>query len=124
MYRRNAELVIADAVTGRRDEAFLVSKVLPRNCLAQRHRGSVREVAQATENGPARLLSPSLARAASAGRHGRRLRAAAEAEANPLVGGDRLDVDDLEALWKVAGGKASPATRSCITSTSARSRTL
>src|SRR5438552_14737643 len=61
----DAELVIADAITGQRDKIFLVSKVLPSN--AARHHHRVRALAEAAEHRSARLLSLALAWVVSAG---------------------------------------------------------
>ena len=60
-----AEQIVGEAIAGRRDEVFLVSKVLPENASAK-ERCRLREVAQAAEDRPARLLSPPLARPPSA----------------------------------------------------------
>jgi len=55
------EEMVAEAIEGRRDEVFLVSKVLPSNATG-RHGARVRAVAEAPADGPARLLSAALAR--------------------------------------------------------------
>ncbi len=62
----DAELVIAEAIAERRDEVFLVSKVLPSNASRRRHHHGLRALAGAAEDRPARLLSAALARVVSA----------------------------------------------------------
>ena len=81
-----AETVVADAIAGRRDEVFLVSKVLPSNA-------SRRGVETACENSLKRLrtdthrsLSAALARIGAAGRDGRRLRGAEGRGQDPALG--------------------------------------
>ena len=64
----DAELVIADAIAGRRDELFLVSKVLPSNASRKRHHHGLRAFAEAAEDRSSRLLSAALARLLSARR--------------------------------------------------------
>ena len=63
-----AEPVVAEAITGRRDDIFLVSKVLPSN--ASRRGTIIATFTGAPQNRPARLLSAALARILSAGRDG------------------------------------------------------
>ena len=46
----DAELVIADAIAGRRNEVFLVSKVLPSKRLAPRHHHRLRALAEAAQD--------------------------------------------------------------------------
>src|ERR1700759_5469554 len=77
----DAEPVIADAIAGRRDELFLVSKVLPSN--ASRHHHRLRTLAETAEDRPARLLSAALARLLSAFGHGRRVRGLEEGGQDP-----------------------------------------
>ena len=62
----DAELVIAEAVAGRRDALFLVSKVLPSNASRKGDDRGLRAFAEATEDRSSRLLSPALARLLSA----------------------------------------------------------
>ncbi len=58
-----AETLVGTAIEGRRDEVFLVSKVLPQQCLEARHHRRLREILGAPQDGSARLLSAALARA-------------------------------------------------------------
>src|SRR4029453_4685758 len=47
------ERIVAEAVEGRRDEVFIVSKVLPqRRCLARRHRRRLRAQPEAAQHRP------------------------------------------------------------------------
>jgi len=101
----DAELVIADAIAGRRDEVFLVSKVLPSN---------------ASRSGTVAACDKSLRRLKTdrldcyllhwRGRHPLEDTVAAfeglRRQGKILSWGvSNFDVDDLEALWKVPGGK-------------------
>ena len=62
----DAELVIADAIAGRRDEVFLISKVLPSNASRKGTVAACEKSLAPPEDRPARLLSPALARPAPA----------------------------------------------------------
>ena len=57
----DAELVIAEAIAGRRDDVFLVSKVSAEQRLAARHHHGLRAFTGAAEDRPARLLPAALA---------------------------------------------------------------
>ena len=59
-----AETIVGEAIGGRRDEVFLVSKVLPDERLAPGHDRGLRALARAARDRPPRLLPPALARAA------------------------------------------------------------
>lgn len=102
----DAELVIADAIAGRRDEVFLVSKVLPGN---------------ASRNGTVAACEKSLRRLKTerldcyllhwSGSHPLADTVAAferlQRDGKILSWGvSNFDVDEMEALWKAAGGKA------------------
>ena len=102
----DAELVIAEGIAGRRDEVFLVSKVLPGN---------------ASRNGTLAACEKSLARLKTdrldcyllhwSGSHPLADTVAAferlQRDGKILSWGvSNFDVDEMEALWKVAGGKA------------------
>ncbi len=85
-----AEEMVGDAIAGRRDEVFLVSKVLPENA-------SRRGTMAACERSLARLrtdrldcLPPALARGAPTGGDRRRLRPAPARGQDPLVGREQL----------------------------------
>jgi diketogulonate reductase-like aldo/keto reductase len=102
----DAEPVIADALAGRRDELFLVSKVLPGN--ASRN-GTV----AACEKSLARLKTDRLDCYLLHWRGQHPLEDTVAAFERLLRDGKILswgvsnfDADDLEALWKVAGGNA------------------
>ena len=86
----DAEEIVGEAIAGRRDEVFLVSKVLPAARLAKRDDRGLRAVARAPPHRPARLLPPALARPAPAGGHVRRLRAARRRRQDPLLGREQL----------------------------------
>jgi len=102
----DAELVIAEAIAGRRDEVFLVSKVLPGN---------------ASRNGTVAACEKSLRRLKTerldcyllhwSGSHPLADTVAAferlQRDGKILSWGvSNFDVDEMEALWKAAGGKA------------------
>jgi diketogulonate reductase-like aldo/keto reductase len=61
----DAELVIAEAIAGKRDALFLVSKVAEQ-CIAAWHDCRMRTIPEAAEDREARLLSAALARIISA----------------------------------------------------------
>jgi diketogulonate reductase-like aldo/keto reductase len=101
-----AEPVIAEAIAGRRDEAFLVSKVLPGNA-------SRKGAAAACEKSLRRLRTDRLDCYLLhwRGQHPLEETVAAferlQGEGKIRSWGvSNFDVDDLEALWKVTGGKA------------------
>ena len=102
----DAELFIADAIAGRRDEVFLVSKVLPGN---------------ASRNGTVAACEKSLRRLKTerldcyllhwSGSHPLADTVAAferlQRDGKILSWGvSNFDVDEMEALWKAAGGRA------------------
>ena len=102
----DAELVIADAIAGRREELFLVSKVLPGNAS---RKGTV----AACEKSLARLKTDRLDCYLLHWRGQHPLEDTVASFERLLRDGKILswgvsnfDVDDLEALRKVAGGKA------------------
>ena len=102
----DAEVVIADARAGRREEAFLVSKVLPSNA-------SRKGTAAACEKSLRRLKTDRLDCYLLhwRGQHPLEETIAAferlQGEGKILSWGvSNFDVDDLEALWKVPGGRA------------------
>jgi len=86
----DAEFIVAEAIDGRRDEVFLVSKVLPQNALADRDDRGLRGVARSPEDRPPRLLPLALARRVPAGGHVRRLRATPARGEDPLLGREQL----------------------------------
>ena len=101
----DAEVVIADAIAGRREEAFLVSKVLPSNA-------SRKGTAAACEKSLRRLKTDRLDCYLLhwRGQHPLEETIAAferlQSEGKILSWGvSNFDVDDLEALWKVPGGR-------------------
>ncbi len=63
-----SEEIIGEAIAGRRDEVFLVSKVLPHNASRQGVRVACERSLKHLKHRPARLLPAALARSASAGR--------------------------------------------------------
>ena len=81
-----AERLVGEAIAGRRDEVFLVSKVLPHNASRNGTIAACERSLKRLEDRPPRLLSSPLARVASSRRHGRRLRAAARRRQDPVVG--------------------------------------
>jgi diketogulonate reductase-like aldo/keto reductase len=102
----DAELVIADAIAGRRDEVFLVSKVLPGNA-------SRKGTAAACEKSLRRLKTDRLDCYLLhwSGQHPLEDTVAAferlQRDGKILSWGvSNFDVGEMEALWKVAGGKA------------------
>ena len=62
----NAEEIVAEAMAGRRDQCFIVTKVLPENSTRARNHRRLRAEPEAAQDGPDRPLSPALARAAAA----------------------------------------------------------
>ncbi len=64
-----AEEVVADAIAGRRDEVFLVSKVLPENATRKGTIAACERSLQAAGHRPDRSLSSALARLAAARRY-------------------------------------------------------
>src|SRR5450755_432496 len=60
-----AEEIVGEAIKGRRDEVFLVSKVLPENASRAGTIAACKDEPQAAWHRPARPLSPALARALS-----------------------------------------------------------
>jgi diketogulonate reductase-like aldo/keto reductase len=102
----DAELVIADAIAGRRDEAFLISKVLPSNAS---RKGTV----AACEKSLRRLKTDRLDCYLLHWR-GQHLLNDTVAAFEQLAkdgkilswGVSNFDAEDLEALWKAPGGRA------------------
>ena len=85
-----AEDIIAVAIAGRRDEVFLVSKVLPFECLAAGDDRSLRAVARSPRDRPAGLLSLALAGRVSAGGDVLGLRTTSARGEDPLLGREQL----------------------------------
>ncbi len=69
-----AEEVVAEAIAGRRDEVFLVSKVLPENATQRGTIAACERSLKRLEHRPDRSLSVALARLAAAGRYARGIR--------------------------------------------------
>ena len=65
-----AEEIVADAVAGRRDEIYIVSKVYPHNASRKGADCRLRAQPEAAQDRPHRPLPAALARLASAGRDG------------------------------------------------------
>ena len=84
------ERIVGEAIAGRRDEVFLVSKVVPQNASRRGTAVRLRAVACTPPDRPTGLLSPALARRAPAGRHVRRLRTASARGKDPLLGREQL----------------------------------
>ena len=82
----DAELVVAEAMAGRRDEVFLVSKVLPSNASLCRHDQGLRAVAVAPAHRPPRLLPVALARAVPAAGDLSRIRGIAAGGQDTVLG--------------------------------------
>jgi len=76
------EEMVAEAIEGRRDEIFLVSKVLPSNAT---RKGTVRACEQSLQRLRTDRLDCYLARPAPAGRHHRRVRGAAGRGQDPQL---------------------------------------
>ena len=83
----DAEEIVGEAIAGRRNEVFLVSKVLPQNASLQRDDRGLRAVARSPQHRLAGLLPLALARPVSAGGHDRGLRAASRFKARSSPGG-------------------------------------
>ena len=81
-----AEELVGEAIAGRRDAVFLVSKVLPHNASRNGTIAACERSLKRLEDRPTGLLSSSLARLASSWRHGRRIRAATRRRQDPVVG--------------------------------------
>ena len=99
-----AETLIAEAIAGRRDEVFLVSKVLPHQRFQARHHCGLQSIAGPPAHRPAGLLPASLARQPPTGRNHRRVRYPGEREGKILSWGvSNFDVDDLDEVATIAG---------------------
>ena len=126
MYRSGAaEEMVAEAIAGRRDEVFLVSKVLPQNASRSGTLAACEAIARSPPDRPAGLLPPALARASTRWRTRSRPSSSLLQEGKILSWGvSNFDVPDLEEVWEIAGaGPAASATRSSTTCKSARSST-
>ena len=111
----DAELVIAEAIAGRRDEVFLVSKVLPSNASRARHHHRLRALAETAEDRSARLLSAALARLVSAGGNGRCVRGTGEAPAKSAPGASAISTPMISTRCSTLPARArSPAIRCSI----------
>ena len=86
----DAELVVGEAIAGRRDEVFLVSKVLPSNASRSGTIAACERSLARLRHRPAGLLPAALARLAPARGHLRRLRAAPRAGQDPVLGRQQL----------------------------------
>ena len=111
-----AEEVVADAIAGRRDEVFLVSKVLPRKCHAQRHDRGLRAQPQATGHRPHRPLSAALARRlrSSPIRWPRSKRCVRDGKIRHW-GVSNFDIDDMEELSGAARRRCDAPAIRCST---------
>jgi len=99
----DAELVIAEAMAGRRDDLFLVSKVLPSNASRRGHHHGLRAFAGAAEDRSARLLFAALARLPSAAETVAAFEELVRAGKIRSWGVSNFDSDDLDELLEVAG---------------------
>ncbi len=110
-----SEEIVAEAIAGRRDEVFLVTKVLPAERLAHWHRRRLRALAETPQDRPARLLSAALARLASPGRHHRGFRAARRATARSGPGASAISMRAISTKRLPSPARAaSRATRCSI----------
>ena len=98
-----AEDLVGEAIAGRRDEVFLVSKVLPQNASRKRDDRRLRAVAQAAQDRPPRLLPSALARVASPCGHGRGLRAAPAPTARSCPGASAISMWPISMRPEIAG---------------------
>ena len=99
-----AEEVVAEAIAGRRDEVFLVSKVLPQNASRSGHGRGLRELARAAEDRPAGLLPAALARSRIRWRRRSRRFEWLQREGKIRSWGvSNFDVADLEEAVSIAG---------------------
>ena len=78
-----SEELVGEAIAGRRDEVFLVSKVLPAQRVAQGHPGRLRAQPEAPEDRPHRPVPAALARQRAVRRNHRGVRRAAEGRQDP-----------------------------------------
>ena len=85
-----AEELVGEAIAGRRDEVFLVSKVLPHNASRSRHADRLRALARPAAHRPARLLPAALARSAPARGDDRGIRGVAARRQDPQLGGQQF----------------------------------
>ena len=81
-----AEEVVAEAMGGRRDEIFLVSKVYPHNASRKGAIAACERSLEAARDRPARSLSAALARLGAPGRDGGGVRGAQEGRQDPQLG--------------------------------------
>ena len=81
-----AESLVGEALAGRRDEAFIVSKVYPHNASRRAHGALLRGEPAAPAHRPHRPLPAALARRRAAGRDGRGVRGAAARRQDPALG--------------------------------------
>ena len=116
MYGSGAsEEIVGEAIAGRRDEVFLVSKVLPQNASRAGTIGAPAS-ARSRDSGPTGSIATSCTgAAASAGGHDRGVRGAARGGQDPVLGRQQLRRGDLEEARAIAGEGCSRATRCSTT---------
>ena len=104
-----AEQVVAQAVSGIRDQVFIVSKVLPQNASRIGRAGGLRAESEAAQDRSDRSVFAALARRSSAGRDGRRI-PGFEAEGKIRYWGvSNLDTGDMTELLNVPAGSGCAA---------------
>ncbi len=99
-----AETVVGEALQGRRDEVFLVSKVLPENASARGTLTACRAKPSPHAHRSNRPVPASLARQPSPGRNRGRVRITRAAGKIRHWGVSNFDVDDMEELVALDGG--------------------
>ncbi len=85
-----AEEMLAEALAGRRDEIFLVSKVYPHNASRKGTIAACERSLKRLEDRPARSLSAALARLGAPGRDGGGVRGPQEGRQDPPVGREQF----------------------------------
>ena len=101
-----SEQLVGEAIAGRRDEAFLVSKVLPQNAQPARAVAACEPQSASPPHGPARPLFAPLARQRAVGRDIGGATALQRAGKIRHFGVSNLDLADMRELSSVAGGPA------------------
>ena len=120
----DAELVIAEAIAGRRDEIYPGLESAAEQCLAPRHYHGLRAFADTAEDRPARLLSAALARQRIRWPKPSRRSRNWSAPGKSAPGASAISTRTISTkCWRWPAKARSPATRCSIICRNARSST-
>ena len=120
-----AEQVVAQAVSGIRDQVFIVSKVLPQNASRSGVPAACERSLKRLKTDRIDLVSAALARRPSAGRDGRRIRGFKGPGKNPSLGRVEPGHRRHDRVARSAqGDRAAQPTRCCIIRTAAASSSI